>query len=56
MDKSILPGMTKKSFGFSWGKKKKAKKKVTQPGAMDDNAMERARKRREALKRAASND
>lgn len=54
MDKSILPGMTKKSFGWSFGGKKKAKKRArTQPGAVDDDAMARVRKRREQLKKAS---
>lgn len=54
MDKSILPGMSKKAFDIPWpfGKKSKKKKK-TQPGAMDDNAKKRMQDRNDALKRAA---
>ena len=57
MDKSILPGMTKRSFPWFTSKpKKKAqakKKKPTQSGAVDDNAMEREKRRLKMLKEAA---
>ena len=55
MDKSILPGMSKKSWGLPWGGKKKVarKAKKTKPGAMDDNAMAREKKRLKMLKEAA---
>jgi hypothetical protein len=56
MDKSILPGLSKKSWSLPWpGKKKKVAKKKpkTQPGAMDDDAMKRVKDRNAALKEAA---
>lgn len=57
-DKSKLPKMTPgKVIPTPWWKpepkkKKKAPKKITQAGSMDDNAMERAKKRKDALKEA----
>jgi hypothetical protein len=55
MDKSVLPGMSRKSWSLPWGGKKKVAKKKpkTQPGSMDDNAIKRAKDRNAALKEAA---
>jgi hypothetical protein len=55
MDKSVLPGLARKSWSLPWGGKKKVKKapKKTQPGAMDDDALKRAQERNRKLKEAA---
>jgi hypothetical protein len=57
MDKSVLPGMSKKSWSLPWGGKKKvkAKAKPTTAGSVDDNAAARMKKRQAMLKEAAGN-
>ena len=50
MDKSKLPNMVKRSMNILLGGPKPKKK--TKPGAVDDNAMKRVKKRRNQLKDA----
>jgi len=52
MDKSKLPEMVKGAIDIVFGdkpKKRSGKKKNTNPGAVDDNAMKRVKKKRKML-------
>ena len=53
MDKSKLPGMTKRSFPWFTSKpKKRAAAKPTKAGSMDDDASARIKRRKKMLKEA----
>ena len=56
MDKSILPGMTRRSFPWFTSKPKKraaAKPTTTKAGSVDDDARARIERRKKMLKEAA---